>query len=434
MPHESPLDLGWLLRLRWFGYAGALGSALLAQRWFELELNVGALALLTGVGLLSNAVAQFWPGRRGESPARLTVILSLDVLLLCLALASSGAGGTPLVLAFLVPLVIAAATLPRWSVILVLLEALTALALLGAYPRELLADHEHAPSGPDGVLAAHGSTQALDPHGHAALHLDGAWWGVGVVGLLVVVLVRRALVDRERRIDALRRDNERAERLAELSTLAASATHALGSPLAIISVISRELERSLERNGDPDDLADVRAIREQVERCREVLGNMANDARTGKEPDSQTSLGELCESARRAAQDPELVELRLEGGESLSWVPRRSLLQVIASLLDNAADAAPGQRIELRARAHGAAWRIEVCDRGATPERNLEEVGHEPGTTKPFGMGIGLFLGRAILERLGGTLELQRHADGTTAVLLLPTAAAGPELARGAPA
>jgi signal transduction histidine kinase len=120
---------------------------------------------------------------------------------------------------------------------------------------------------------------------------------------------------------------------------------------------------------------------------------------------------------------PSLVALFLDGGSSCSFVPRRSLQQVVSSLLDNASDAAPGQRIELRASANAHAWRIEVSDRGTSTSQGAD-FGHQPGSTKPFGMGIGLFLGRAILERLGGTLEFERGPTGTTAILTLPTTTA----------
>lgn len=421
MVNPSPIDLGWLVRLRWGGYAGGSLLVVAAKQWAHLDLHVGELLVICGVGLVSNAGAHFWLRRRSETAASLTLLLGLDVLLLSLGLASSGGLATPLSLFYLVPLVIAAVTLPRWAVALLLTLVLGGLGMLASVEPELRADHEHVLSqGPEGALAAHGSTRPLEPHEHAALHLDAAWLGIWITGALVVLLVRRALVDRERHIDALRRERDRAERLAELSTLAASATHALGSPLATISVISRELERSLESRGPSDDLADVRAIRHEVERCREVLGNMANDARTGKEPESETALSDLCESARLSSREPALVALSLEGAESRSFIPRRSLQQVIASLLENASDSAPGERIELRARATASSWRIEVKDRGAIP-LDPRRLGTEPGSTKPFGMGIGLFLGRAILERLGGTLELESDTSGTTAVLVLPT-------------
>jgi hypothetical protein len=55
-------------------------------------------------------------------------------------------------------------------------------------------------------------------------------------------------------------------------------------------------------------------------------------------------------------------------------------------------------------------------------------------------MGLGLFLGRAVLERLGGTLEFEVERDVTRAVLRLPAAAEGrvptvtPRLANASPA
>lgn len=422
MATARPVDLGWLVRLRWAGYLGAFLVAVAMHEWVHLSIDLFVVGILAGVGLASNAAVHVWARYRIERPATLAGILSLDVVLLSLGLASSGGLETPLILTYLVPLVIAAVTLPRWAVGVLLFETLIGLGLLAAVHPQLRANHEHATlAGPNGVAAAHGSSAPLKPQEHAALHRDSAWIGVWFVGFLVVLVVRRALADREQRLEALRVANERAERLAELSTLAASATHALGSPLSIIGVIGYELERTLAAKGASDELDDVRAILEQVERCRKVLGNMANDARTGKEPATETALLELCETAQQSAREPDRVRLHVEGGSRRAWVPRRSLIQVLTSLLENASDAAPGEDIELHAQDTGATWRIAVIDRGKQVPEGLLRLGDEPTSTKPFGMGIGLFLGRAILERLGGTLELRHDAQGTTAVLHLPT-------------
>jgi two-component system sensor histidine kinase RegB len=75
----------------------------------------------------------------------------------------------------------------------------------------------------------------------------------------------------------------RSEKLASLATLAAGAAHELATPLSTIAVVAKELERSLaQRAGDAEAAADARMIREEVERCREVL--RADGQRRRREP------------------------------------------------------------------------------------------------------------------------------------------------------
>lgn len=427
-------SLSWFVRLRWFGYLGAVPTLVAAQLWLHVQFHVGAISLLLLVGVLSNALAQVWLQRRPETAPTLGVLLVLDVVLLSLGLAYTGGPLSPFLLAYFVPLVIAAVTLPPKGALSIVGACVLGLAAISRYHQPLLADHEHDLQHAHHVGAGpfHSAT-LLNPAEHVALHLQSAWVGVLLVGLLVVYLVRRALQQREAQIEELRRQRDRMERLAELSTLTASATHALGSPLSTIAVIAGELERELQESGESDQrLSDVRAISVQVERCREVLSNMANDARTGPEPRAEVALRELCESARAAAVKPELIHLVVQGDtNSRALLPRRSLLGVLASLLDNAQEAAPGQRVDLCAFDTGHRWRIEVLDRGQPiPSSQLSRLGQEPASTKPFGMGMGLFLGRAVLERLGGTLEFRSQEAGMSALLTLPLstgAGAAPE-------
>src|SRR6185295_9081308 len=89
---------------------------------------------------------------------------------------------------------------------------------------------------------------------------------------------------------------------------------------------------------------------------------------------------------------------------------RRALAQVIGSIVRNAQDASEnGAPVIVAAASSGEALRIEVRDEGVgmAPEV-LARAGEPFFTTKPpgRGMGLGLFLSRAVVERLGGALEI----------------------------
>lgn len=416
-------SLAWFVQLRWFGYTGALALTLTSERWGHLAFGSYGVVLLLAIGLSSNLAAHVWWRDRLETQRSLLAFLALDVFLLSLGLMLTGGLANPFALVYLVPVAIGAVTLPRRSLLVLLGEALMAVLLLAWVHRPLRADHEHlVDHGHHAAALAEGAALGLEPSQHAALHVTNAWSVLLLIGVVLVTLVRRALREREAQIEQLEEERERTAQLVEVSTLAASAAHALGSPLSTIAVIARELERALE--ADPSleaHLEDVRAIGEQVERCRRVLDNLANDARTGSEPKREMALLELCQAAVREVRDPEIVELRVTDGETRSVVPRRSLTQVLSSLLENAREAAPAARVRLEARRQHDAWLIEVHDAGRSPPAEaLARMGREPMPSRPFGMGIGLFLGRAILERLGGKLEIRAGAGGTTAVLTVP--------------
>ena len=118
--------------------------------------------------------------------------------------------------------------------------------------------------------------------------------------------------------------------------------------------------------------------------------------------------------------------------------PRRAVGQAVRALVKNAIEASPGAGgVSIAARLDGSHWRIEVRDHGHGMGGEILERAMEPFfTTKApgKGMGLGLFLARDVIERVGGTLAIRSEPGaGTTATVLLPAGAqARPE--RPAPA
>ena len=110
-------------------------------------------------------------------------------------------------------------------------------------------------------------------------------------------------------------------------------------------------------------------------------------------------------------------------GEPPQVVVDETLRQALCSLLDNAADASAA--VDLCARWDGQAVLMEVADRGAGIPRELApRLGQPFVTGKQGGLGLGVYLARAVIERLGGRLVIApRDGGGTLAQVSLPLAA-----------
>jgi two-component system sensor histidine kinase RegB len=265
------------------------------------------------------------------------------------------------------------------------------------------------------------------------LHLRGMWVAFGVAASFIVYFllrVRRDLESREADLAEAQRRVGRQERLASLATLAAGAAHELATPLATIALAARELERHLERaQADATSLEDVHLIRAQVDRCRAILDGMAADAgQSAGESASDVGVVDLLRAAADGLRAAPPVEIDVAGlnGQRVR-VPPRAVAQAIKSLLKNAQDASSeGAAVSLRAGVNGGSIAIEVIDRGkGMPADVLARAGEPFFTTKEpgRGMGLGLFLTRTLVERLGGELTLSSEAGaGTRALVKLPLA------------
>ncbi len=425
------IDLSWLVTLRWGALAGQLATILAVDRLMGITLPLGPLAAVLAVGAASNLALAIWRRRAAVDDGMLGVVMLLDVGLLTAVLALTGGPFNPFSFLYLVNIALAAVILPvrsTWAL------AGVSLALFGA----LFFAHVPLPIADSGSGHDHG--MAADRP--ISMHVQGMWVAFGVAAAFIVYFiqrVRRALGARDAELAEALRDAARHETLASLATLAAGAAHELATPLSTIAVVAKELERALAAGAaDAPAAADARLIREQVQRCRDILEQMAADAgESAGEAPIATTVAALLAAATETLAEGERVEIAGAGADA-AWteVPPRALAQALRGVVKNALDASVGAvRVEVAPaadpRVAGGGWRVVVADRGAgmTPEV-LAHAGEPFFTTKNRagagrGMGLGLFLARVTLERVGGALEIASTLGrGTTVTAVLPRAGA----------
>lgn len=421
--HTEPLRTGpvwlpWLVRLRWAAIAGQLLTVAIARWGFGLAVPVGWLLAIIAFTAATNALVAWLADRAlARASALAAAVIALDVVLLTTLLGLSGGPANPFSVLYLVHVSLAALLFGfRWSIAIAALCAACYALLFVA----------HVPVAWD--QGTHAGHAGHDAGGAIGLHLQGMWAATAVAAVILSYFVSRiatALRERDERLRALERAASRDEKLVALSALAAGAAHELGSPLATIAVAAGELDRAARRIPAADALAaDARLIRDEVVRCREILTRMSGEAGadTGEGFDA-TDLAQLLAAVRERLDSGERGRVSIEcmDPEATLRAPRAALVQALVNLVRNGLAANDVGPVSLSATTAGGVARFEVRDAGAGMAPNVLARAGEPffSTREPGGgMGLGLFLARAVAERLGGHLSLDSAPGrGTSAVL-----------------
>lgn len=392
-----------LRRLFWLRGAmmAFLAATALLLHYLGIPLPVSPVALALGGMLLLNGITWRRLDKTQQVGEREFLLQLLgDLAVLTGLFYFTGGYSNPFVWMYLLPVAVAAVALRSAHAWLIALLAMACYSLLVFFHVPLSHLHVHAMAG-----------VGLD------IHLVGMWLGFLVSAALVAVFVARIgqnLRDYDRLVAEAREKALESERMLALGTLAAAAAHELGTPLATIAVVAGEMADELD--GQPQLASSLALIRSQVGRCKEILTSItaaAGNERAGQGQALDTFLDQTI-ARWRDLRPATSVDCTLAGSSPApTIVSDRTLGQALTNLLDNAADAA-ATRLVINGQWDTAELRLDIVDDGPglAPEV-AAHVGTPFFTTKQeHGMGLGLYLARTILGRLGGSVSLENHADG----------------------
>lgn len=425
------LNAAWLAQLRWVAVAGQLVTIAFVM-WLKIALPIAPLLVLVAVTAATNAVFTWWVRSRRQNPFRdtggrvwhvaLGGLMLLDLLVLSAMLSLTGGPTNPFVIFYFVNLALCGVLLPaRWAWLLNAM-AIVAFAVITYrhLPLAVLRDADRLRS-----FAELGETHVV---GIGALAAFAACSTVIVSFATRLTKELRAAQQERLNAEELR---SRSEKLEALGTLAAGAAHELATPLSAIAVAAGELQRELaQQEVSSDALEDVTLIRESLDRCRRILDRMSTESghAAGEAPKSITVaklleevLAELADRSQVALSLPEAV------AQIPLYVPPTALAQALRAIVQNALDVSSDvttDNVLIEADLNAAASQgsrsvqITITDRGSGMPAEVVARAAEPFfTTKDpgSGMGLGLFLARSVIERIGGKLSIaSQTGQGTT--------------------
>ncbi|MNJ14801.1 sensor histidine kinase [Pseudomonas alkylphenolica] len=387
--------------------AGSVGVAywteLLPLPWLSLVITLGLSSLLCAFTALRLRLSL--PVTELEYAFQ----LACDLLIHSALLYYSGGSTNPFVSYYLVPLAIAAVTLP-WVYSLVLSGialAAYSLLLVQFYPLETF------------------------PMAREKMQVYGMWLSIALAAAVITFFAAKMAEElrRQEQLRAERREEGlRDEQLLAVATQAAGAAHELGTPLATMSVLIKEMRQD---HHDPLLQEDLAVLQDQVKLCKETLQNLVRAAEANRRMavEDQEVTAWLDEALNRwHLMRPEASYRfqRLGQGSVPRLAPPPDLTQALLNLLNNAADACPDD-LEVRLDWDAQDMVISIRDHGpGVPAAIAESIGKPFFTTKGKGFGLGLFLSKASVTRAGGSVKLYSHEEGGTLTeLRLPRDARG---------
>jgi len=381
--------------------AEAAGIGLLAGV-LDARLPLLSLGLVVFLHSMLNAAAWFRLRAGGTGSLEVSLQLAVDAASIAALVYLTGGYANPFISLLLVPLILAAVTLPPF-------HAWGMAAWVGVLYTLLM--HYYAP-----LEIQVSPAMAVD------LHLTGMWLNFLFTAALVAAFAGRLAATLRRRDAELAQPREqrlRDDPLFALGLQAASAAHDLATPLASARITLDELRRDYA--GDDELERPLALLSGQVARLESVLERLAEAAR---ERDRETTprvplAGWLAGVLEHWGLLWPNARVDLVVSPDARAIPDDAALEAaLVTLLNNAARFSPGE-IRVTAEEEGGQVTIRVADRGP---------GLHAGADTPPGWGVGLDIARAAMDRFGGRLELaDRPGGGVVARLEFP---AGPGVER----
>jgi two-component system, sensor histidine kinase RegB len=428
--YSQRLRLNTLIWLRWLAIVGQSSAVVIVAYALDFPLPVSLCFALIACSAWLNIFLSFrYPATHRLSPNAAGNILLFDSLQLAGLLYVTGGLTNPFSLLLTVPVVVSATSLP-----LRMTAVLGALAVAAASMLVFF----HLP-----LPWYQGSSLAMP-----FIYTAGMW--VAVVSSILFTAVYAYRVAQEARLlaNALAATElvlQREQHLSALDGLAAAAAHELGTPLATIALVAREMEKAL--GSDPRFREDVTLLRSQSERCREILKRLTSLSSEGEVHLARLPLTSLVEEISAPHRDFGIA-IELAPGEQAGPEPvgRRNpgVIYGLGNLVENAVDFAKS-KVTVRWRWDNARIVISVIDDGpGFPPDIIDRIGEPYMSTRQGiepggGLGLGLFIAKTLLERSGATMRFTNSlvpGEGATVEVSWPreTFLNPASLVEGAPA
>jgi len=407
LPHRR-LKLDTLVRLRWLAVGGQSAALLVVYVGLGYPLPAGPAFAMVALSAWLNIFLKI----RSPSAMRLSeraaaLQLAYDILQMSGLLFLTGGLGNPFAFLLMAPVMVSATGLSaRYTVILGILATVSA-SLLAVFHMPL-----PWPTGEVFRLPV--------------VYSVGIWIAlVSTLGFMAIYAFRIAEEARQL-ADALAATElvlAREQHLNALDGLATAAAHELGTPLATIYLVAKELTDEFEC--DDTRAEDVALIRSQAERCRGILRQLTSLSSEQDRTYQRMPVSQLLEDVIDPHRGMGVAIHSTQEGQGTEPVGTRNaaIRYGLANLLENAVDFA-NTRVDVAAiwddrtlsisiRDDGPGFSVDILGKIGDPYVSIRG-GKSPQRGTGGGLGLGIFIAKTLLERTGAKLNLDNQAPPQT--------------------
>ncbi|SFT96580.1 sensor histidine kinase RegB [Sedimentitalea nanhaiensis] len=404
------IRLRTLILLRWFAIAGQLTAITVAQHLYHLQLNLGLCYMAVGISVIANLVAIFvFPENKRLSETENFLMVMFDLMQLSFLLYLSGGLNNPFALLLLGPVTVSASVMGLRSTALIGSTAIVLVTFLAQFYLPLRTEQGF-------VLRV------------ADVFIFGNWAAI-VIAIIFMGAYSRRISSEMRSMNhaliATQMALSREQKLTDLGGVVAAAAHELGTPLATIKLASAELIEELESR--PELREDAELIRQQADRCRDILRDMGragkDDLHLHQAPLS-TIINEAAEPHAHRGKHLHFEEGPGAGGspQQPSVLRKPEIIHGLRNLIQNAVDFAHANVwieatwtddvISVRILDDGRGYPPQMIGRIGDPfMRHRRSDSDRKKRPEYEGMGLGLFIAKTLLERSGAELSFANGSD-----------------------
>ena len=396
----SRKQLRQLFLLRNITITGIVTIVLVSWLGMNISLDIANLSITIGLLILFNGFVWLRVSKvkHEVNQVEFFIHLIIDTSFFAILLYQAGGASNPFGLVFLIPIIISAIILPSaytWVLSLIAISCYSYLVWI------YQPDHN----------MTHGNNDSF------SLHVMGMWSGF-VFGTLIVsyfiTRIGKLLREQQSELHLAHEQAVRDEQLVALGTLAASTAHELNTPLGTIALIAQEIA---EVSPSEETRTQINILKSQVDRCKNALSNLsacAGDlsANGGRILPVDNFLNSLLHDWKQRRLEVN-IRFSMDGDQPApEIIADDSLVHAINNILDNAADVSP-ENLELTAKWDACSLELDIYDRGpGLGGEALNHLGKRPYSDKQEGMGLGLFIAFAVIQRFGGDVTLMNRDSG----------------------